>query len=915
MAKQSSRLWVGLGMAVLGGAAYLFTYHSEWAVDVSRLYRLPFWLLLTVLGLAILGGARRASHVMPQSDRSMDGASLERKLKLSSAALYLERVWPRIWLLVGLAVIFVLVSLMGLWPEMHQHFHMGLLSAFGLGAAASLITVLRVRWPSREEALRRLESRSGVRHRPASSYEDKLTINNNDPATRQIWEAHKLRLSQQIAKLHVEAPEPRTDRYDPFALRAALLLGTIVALVIVGDGARDRLASAFQFGPTSLPAAVRLDAWLTPPPYTRKPPVLLADGGRGGVNPVYADGKPITIPAGSVLIARSSGTSAKKLSVETRTTGGTSDRVEGKTISSDGQVSEVRATITQSGTVAIFEGHNVITRWTFSVTPDHAPSIALAKDPEVTLRGGLKLTYKVEDDYGLASAEAKFEPLAEDPGDPKTEWARIGKLQGPRPPIDRPPVLALRLPATKAKTPDVSTYNDLTSHAWGGRRVRMTLVARDHAGNIGKSIPVEMLFPERRFSNQLARSITELRRNLAMDARVSENVRRALDALTFEPEGFIDDTSVFLGLRSVYHTLGRDRTRATISGAVDHLWHIAVRIEDGRNLSDSARRLRDIQRELAKALRDGASDQEIERLMKELRQALNQYLEQLQRQARDQPMQFPPDLMPGQSLSQRDLDRMLRDLENMARNGSREMAQQMLDQLQTLLDQLQAGRMGQGRQGQGRGNQQMMQMLDQFGNIIGQQQRLMDDTFETRRREGSEGQQEQPGQQGQQGQQAPGNSPGELGNRQRTLRDQLDQLRRGLQQFGQQEPGQLKEAGDAMNNAERALRDGDLETATREQGRALDQLRQGAQQMARNMLRRMQPQLGQGPGRSMDTPRDPLGRPQSTEGPDLGSSVRIPEEIDMQRAREILEELRRRAGEQNRPLIELDYIERLLERF
>ena len=115
--------------------------------------------------------------------------------------------------------------------------------------------------------------------------------------------------------------------------------------------------------------------------------------------------------------------------------------------------------------------------------------------------------------------------------------------------------------------------------------------------------------------------------------------------------------------------------------------------------------------------------------------------------------------------------------------------------------------------------------------------------------------------------------------------------------------------------ASRAIRQGDLETATREQGRALEQLRQGAQQMARQMLQRGQRRFGMGQGRSGDVPRDPMGRPQRSEGPDLGSSVKIPEEIDMQRAREILEELRRRAGELNRPMIELDYIERLLERF
>jgi Domain of unknown function (DUF4175) len=43
--------------------------------------------------------------------------------------------------------------------------------------------------------------------------------------------------------------------------------------------------------------------------------------------------------------------------------------------------------------------------------------------------------------------------------------------------------------------------------------------------------------------------------------------------------------------------------------------------------------------------------------------------------------------------------------------------------------------------------------------------------------------------------------------------------------------------------------------------------------------------------------------------------VKVPEEADVQRARQILEELRKRLGERQRPPAELDYIERLIERF
>jgi hypothetical protein len=118
-----------------------------------------------------------------------------------------------------------------------------------------------------------------------------------------------------------------------------------------------------------------------------------------------------------------------------------------------------------------------------------------------------------------------------------------------------------------------------------------------------------------------------------------------------------------------------------------------------------------------------------------------------------------------------------------------------------------------------------------------------------------------------------------------------------------------------MRNAQESLERGDLDRATREQGQALEQMRQGAQQMAQEMMKRQQGnRFGQN-GPAGDAPRDPLGRPRASESPDYGTSVKVPDAIEMQTAREILEELRRRLGDPARPTGEIDYIERLLRRF
>jgi hypothetical protein len=135
---------------------------------------------------------------------------------------------------------------------------------------------------------------------------------------------------------------------------------------------------------------------------------------------------------------------------------------------------------------------------------------------------------------------------------------------------------------------------------------------------------------------------------------------------------------------------------------------------------------------------------------------------------------------------------------------------------------------------------------------------------------------------------------------------------------GQQDGGNaLGDADSAMGDADGQLGEGNAEGAVGSQGRALEALRRGAQNLAQSM--QQGEGQGEGPGnrvgrqQSGGNDSDPLGRP--LHGRDYGDdlSVKIPGEIDVQRVRRILEELRRRFADPQRPQIELDYIERLLK--
>jgi chromosome segregation ATPase len=339
---------------------------------------------------------------------------------------------------------------------------------------------------------------------------------------------------------------------------------------------------------------------------------------------------------------------------------------------------------------------------------------------------------------------------------------------------------------------------------------------------------------------------------------------------------------------------------------VDYLWSIALGIEDG-DLSLTAQALRDAQEALRQALENGASDEEIARLTQELREAMQRFLQALAEEALRNPQlgNVPPD-MDLETLRTQDLDRMLDRIEDLARSGARDAARQLLSELQNMLENLQAGMpmMGDPQAGE------MMQGLNELGEMIRRQQQLMDQTHRADR--GLDPNGESDGMTAEQLEQA----LRQLQQQQGDLQESLQELMEKLEGMGMAPNGKLGQAGEAMGDASDALGQGRSGRAVGSQGQALDALRQGAQSMAQQLANRGR---GNGPGgiRGGDNfpNEDPLGRPQRTTGPDLGTQVKVPDEIDTQRAREILESIRRRLSEPTRPVIERDYLERLLDQF
>lgn len=845
----------------------------------------------------------------PTSPPSGPELALTQALQRARWAIAWERSWPHLGQLLSVVGLFLVASWAGLWLVLPSVARVIGLALFAVAALATLIPLIKFRWPSREEGLARLDRGTGIKHRPATALTD--TLATQDPVARALWLVQRERTLSSLKKIRAGLPSPRLPIHDPWALRALVVVLLFATWIAAGGEHGARIMAAFNWQGVLPPSNVRVDAWVTPPAYTGRAPIILS-----AANKDAADANLLPVPAGSTLIVRSSGGA-----LDIALTGGVSETAP--TAEAPKGTSERHFTIATDGTAHV-RAPSGQPQWKFTATGDRPPTIALAKDPERQARGSLQMSYKLEDDYGVTEARAQFAAR-----EPEANGAK------PRPLFD-PPSFSLVLPNARTRNGVGQTVKDLSEDPYAGADVTLTLTAKDEAGNEGQSEPFVTRLPERLFTKPLPRALIEQRRNLALDANQRDQIGVALEAMMIAPEAFTPEAGQYLGLRSVMSQLDRARTDAALREVVASLWSLAVTIEDG-DITDVDKALKAAQDALKQALERGASDEEIKKLTENLRAALDNFLKQLAEKMKDNPQQLARPLDKNTKvMRQQDLNNMIERMERLSRSGDKDAAKQLLEQMQQMLENLQMAHPGQ------QGDGEMEQALNELGDMIRKQQQLRDKTF----KQGQESREQRRQRQNKQGEQG----MGDLQQDQKGLRDRLKKLQDQLAkqgmgqgqkgqkgekgqkgQSGQGEQGQQGDPGDgddgdglgdadsAMGDADGRLGEGNADGAVDSQGKALDALRKGAQKLAQAM----QPGEGEGqqdgpgnnPGRQQGAGRqtDPLGRP--LQGRDLGDdlSVKIPGEIDVQRVRRILEELRRRLGDTARPQLELDYIERLLK--
>ncbi|MEP9350181.1 TIGR02302 family protein [Xanthobacter sp. KR7-225] len=863
---------------------------------------------------------------------------LTRAVQRARLVIAWERLWPILVRLGVVAAAFLAASWAGLWLALPVYGRIAGVVLFALLLLAAARPLLSFTWPGRRDAIARLDRTSTLTHRPATAISDALATKPDDAVGAALWRAHLARAMGAVRRLDAGVPKPDVPAKDPRAIRALALLALVAAFFFAAGDRAGRIGAAFDWHGIAPATPYRLDAWVDPPGYTGRAPMVLP--GLRSEDPTSLNALALQVPTGSVLVVRAAGIDTEALKLD----GGIAEEKPGEAAragdgggSGDAKAAadprpargERRFVIRENADVSFLGPDQRRLMWHFKVVPDLVPSIAFAKDPQAGLRNALVLAYRVEDDYGIKEADAVLTPAAPEPPffpRPGTAAPKVA----PKPLVPAPEV-KLTLPSG-GRGGAAQTTKDLVAHPWAGAMVSITLKAKDEAGNEGVSETKTVRLPARAFTKPLARALVDERRRLALDASNRRRLVNVLAALTDEPQKFKPDMSEYLGLRTALAMARGARNDADLRALVDYLWDMAVRIEDG-TLTDAERALKAAQEALRAALERGASDEEIRKLTQDLRAAMERMMRQLAEQAmRDRGANDRPLDQNTRIMRPQDLQKMLDRIEDLARSGNKEAARQLLDELQAMMENMRPGNRQAGRGQQG-------QQQSELGAMIQEQQRLRDRTF----RQGQQGQQGQRGQQGQ------GDPDGfdQLQQGQQDLRRRLgrmlDQLRRmqpgqpgqqgqGQQGQGQQGQGQqgqsgggegqddMARAGDQLGRAEQAMREaeealgrGDGQGALDAEGRALQALRQGAQSMAQAQQGNDRGPGPGGPGEDAAQRVDPLGRPLRSQDYGDDFTVKVPDEVDAQRARRVLEELRRRLEQPLRPQIELDYLERLLK--
>jgi len=405
--------------------------------------------------------------------------------------------------------------------------------------------------PESEEITRRIEVKSELEHRPITAQGDEIAMGERDGFSEILWREHKTRMSGQLNNMTSGAPSPKANRFDPFAIRAILPVMAFAAFFFSFSSLGGKLSDSYLKQESTAELLTRMDAWINPPAYTRKPPIYLS------LSENEPTIKSLIVPTGSEFFLRIIGNSDVSL-----LNGGqenASPIQPNEATANSGEI-EYKFTLEEDSVLRLTHRDNELAQWGIALIEDQAPEITFFEQPKSALSGSLELGYNVKDDYGVVSARAIIKSLEE--ADPDA-----------RPLIDAPEV-DLPLPRFRATKGLAKANRDLTQHPWAGSRVSIQLEATDDAKQTGVTETREITLPGRRFSKPLALAIVEQRRILALDANKRRYVADLLDAVSTAPQEYIDNANATLAMRVAYRRIVDAQNDDDLRSSLDLLWEM-----------------------------------------------------------------------------------------------------------------------------------------------------------------------------------------------------------------------------------------------------------------------------------------------------------------------------------------------------
>lgn len=844
------------------------------------------------------------------------------------AGMLAEALVNALWPLVTVVLLVLAVLMLGL----HEFVALEVVWVTAAGSAlagisALIYAALRLRLPSRTAAVERLDQ--SLPNRPIKALSDSQAIGASDDASSAVWRAHQKRMAARAATATAVPADLRIARHDPYALRYVALIAFTIAVLF---GSIFKVASVTDLTPggTALANGPVWEGWVESPRYTGRPTLYLND----------IDAGPLQVPQGSLITLRLYGQVGALALSET---------VSGRTELPSATDLAHDFSVLQSGEIAI-NGPSGRT-WAVEVIADAPPQVAVLGAPESGSLGEMTLPFKSSDDYGVEAGEARI----------TLDLSAVVRVHGlfVAPEIRPELILPLPMPIVGARTEfEENLIENFSEHPWANLPVQIRLSVLDAAEQQTQTEPFAMVLPGRRFFDPLAAAVIEQRRDLLWSRDNAVRVSQILRAVSHRPDDAFRKQTSFLRLRKLVKRLETLTSLSKLTPDMrdeiaDDLWGLALELEEG-DLADALERMRRAQERLEQAMRDGASEAEIAELMQELRQATEDYLRQLaqqQQQENQQAGEERPQNGESMQLSQDDLQAMMDRIQELMEQGRMAEAEQALKEFQEMMENMRVTQ-GEGGEGQSAGQQAM----EGLSESLREQQGLSDDAFrdlqeqfnpnaqagenegntgrnggqgQGQSHEGQGGEGEGEGEQSadQSGSQSGGQSDGQgangsLADRQQALRDELRRQQGALPGAGTPEGDAAREAlgraGDAMDNAEQALRDNDMAGAIDNQAQAMEALRDGLQSLGEALAQEQNQQQGQGQQRADEQQgpsNDPLGRNQNGSGVDPNSDANMNDADVYRRARDLLEEIRRRSAQGERPEQELEYLKRLLDRF